>query len=57
MDDLLAILRPSNSISVISGQWLGDNERLCSIEPRLRLERFPSQAGLEPGPLDQQASA
>ena len=25
---------------VISGQWLGDNERLCAVEPCLRLERF-----------------
>ena len=37
-----------NSISVISGRWLGDSERLCAMEPRLRLERFLSQAGLEP---------
>ena len=29
---------------------------MCN-ETRLRLERFPPQAGLEPGPLDQQASA
>ena len=28
---------------------LGDNERLCAMEPRLRLERIPSQAALEPG--------
>ena len=38
-----------NSISVISGQWTGDNERLCAISPRLRLKRSPPQAGLEPG--------
>ena len=38
-----------NSISLILGRWLGDNEKLCAMEPRLRLERFPSQAGLEPG--------
>ena len=30
-----------NSISVISGRYLGDFERLCAFEPRLRLERFP----------------
>ena len=37
-----------NSISVISGGWLGDNERICVLEPRLRLKRSPL-AGLEPG--------
>ena len=38
-----------NSISVISGRWAGDKERLYAMEPRLRLKRSPSQAGLEPG--------
>ena len=38
-----------NSISVISGHWEGDNERLCAIKPRLRLERLPPRAGLELG--------
>ena len=38
-----------NSISVISGRWLVDNERMCAIEPILRSERFPPQARLEPG--------
>ena len=37
-----------NSISVISGRWTGDNEKLCAMEPRLRLERSPPRAGLEP---------
>ena len=36
-------------ISVIRGQWLDDNERLCATEPRLLLERFPTHAELEPG--------
>ena len=36
------------SISVISGRWTGDNEKLCAMEPRLRLERSPPRAGLEP---------
>ena len=36
-----------NSISVIPGRRFGDNERLCVMEPRLRSERFPPQAGLE----------
>ena len=38
MDD--AILRPLNSISVISGRWAIDNERLYAIEPRLRFRIF-----------------
>ena len=38
-----------NSISVISGRWLGNYERLCAMEPRLRLKKSLSQAGLEPG--------
>ena len=29
-----------NCISVISGQWEGDNEILCAVEPRLRLKIF-----------------
>ena len=29
-----------NSISAISGRWADDNERLCAMEPRLRLRRF-----------------
>ena len=29
-----------NSISVISGRWANVNERLCAMEPRLRLRRF-----------------
>ena len=44
----LAILRIFNSISVISGRWTGDNEKLYAMEPRLRLERSPPRAGLEP---------
>ena len=38
-------------------RWEGDNERLCAMEPRLRLKRFPPPAGIGPGPLDQQAIA
>ena len=38
-----------NSISVISVQCYGDNERLCAMEPRLQLKRFSLQAELEPG--------
>ena len=38
-----------NSISVISGQWVGDNERLCAVEPHLQLKRSLLHAGLESG--------
>ena len=38
-----------NNISVKSGRRLGDNERLCAMYSRLRLERFRRQAGLKPG--------
>ena len=33
-----------NNISVISGQLVGNNERLCALEPRFRLKRSPPQA-------------
>ena len=36
-----------NSVSVISGRWADDYERLCAMEPRLRLKRSLPQAGLE----------
>ena len=39
-----------NSISVISGQWADENERLCAMKLRLRLRRF--RAGLELELLD-----
>ena len=35
-----------NSVLVISERWMGDNERLCTIESRLRLKRSSPQAGL-----------
>ena len=47
MEGWPAICRLFNSISVISGRCLADNVRLCAMEPRLRLERFPPKAGLE----------
>ena len=47
MDDL-RFYAPFNSISVISGRRLDDNERLCAMELSLRL-----RARIELGPLDQ----
>ena len=41
MDDLQFYVL-FNSISVISGRWDIDNERLCATEPRLRGEDFAS---------------
>ena len=42
----------SNSISVISGWWTKDNERLCAMEPHLRLRRFPLELDLNLVQLD-----
>ena len=36
--DVLRFYVLFNSISVILGRWAGDNERLCAMEPRLRLK-------------------
>ena len=47
--DVLRFYVRFNSSSVISGRWADGIERLCAIEPRLRLKRSPPQAGLEPG--------
>ena len=38
-DDLLFYVL-FNSISVISGQWTDENQRLCAVEFRLRLRKF-----------------
>ena len=56
MDDLWFYVL-FNSVSVISGRWPDDNERLCAMEPHLRLRRFRLERGSNSGPLDQQASA
>ena len=48
MDDL-EFLMLSYSILVISGRWVGDNEKLCAMEPLLGLKRFPPPGGLKPG--------
>ena len=36
-----------NSISVISGRWADDNEKLCKMEPRLGLKVSSPLVGLE----------
>ena len=51
-------LCPFYSISVISGRWDADNERLCAMEPSYWSERFPPLAGFGPQRLlEQQARA
>ena len=45
MDDL-RIHDLFNCVLVISGRWMGDDERLCTMESRLRLKRSSPQAGL-----------
>ena len=46
-----------STVFVISGRRTYDNERLCAMEPRLRLKRSPPQAGTATsvgrGPLNQ----
>ena len=41
-----------NSISVLSRQWTDDNERPCSMEPRLRLRTFRLERNSNPRPLE-----
>ena len=48
MDDL-RIYVPPYSVSTISGRLVDDNEGLCTMEPSVRLIRFPPRAGLKPG--------
>ena len=50
MDDLQSYIL-FNGISVISGLWVDDDERLCAMEPCLLLKRSPRHAGLEPRTL------
>ena len=49
MDDLRFYVL-FNSVSVISGQWKVDNERLCAMELHLWLRRFLPTAGMELSP-------
>ena len=44
--DGLRLYNLFNSISVISGPWADDKERLCAMEPSLRLRRFRLEQGL-----------
>ena len=42
------VLRPFNSISVISRQWKGEHERLCAMKRCLGSGRISLPAGFEP---------
>ena len=48
MDGWVRVLRPFNSISVVSGRWKGEDERLCAMERRLGSGRISPTAGFEP---------
>ena len=49
MDGWVRVLRPFNSISVISRRWKGEHERLCAMKRRLGSGRISPPAGFEPG--------
>ena len=48
MDGWVRVLRPFNSISVISRRWKGEHERLCAMKRRLGPGRISPPAGFEP---------
>ena len=41
---------PVKSISVISSSCKGDNEKICAVEPHLRLKTILPLAGLDSNP-------
>ena len=47
MDDLQVKVL-FNGISVISGSWNGNNEKLCAVISCIRLKRFSLPAGIKP---------
>ena len=47
MDGWVRVLRPFNSISVISRRWKGEHERLCAMKRRLGSRRISPPAGFE----------
>ena len=48
MDGGVRVLRPFNSISVISRRWEDEHERLCAVKRRLGSGRISPPAGFEP---------
>ena len=48
IDGWVSVLRPFDSISVISRRWKGEHERLCAMKRRLGSGRISPPAGFEP---------
>ena len=48
MDGWVRVLRPFNSISVITRRWKGEHEMLCAMKRRLGSGRISPPAGFEP---------
>ena len=48
MDGWVRVLRPFNSISVISRRWKGEHERLCAMKCHLGSGRISPPAGFKP---------
>ena len=48
MDGWVRVLRPFNSISVISRRWKGEHERPCAMKRRLGSGRISPPVGFEP---------
>ena len=48
MDGWVRVLRPFNSISVISRRWKGEHERFCAMKRRLGSGKISPPAGFEP---------
>ena len=57
MDGWVRVLRPFNSISVISRRWKGEHERLCAMKRRLGLGRISPPAGFELRPREPKSGA
>ena len=51
LDGWVRVLRPFNSISVISRRWKGEHERLCAMKHRLGSGRISPAAWFEPATL------
>ena len=57
MDGWVRVLRPFNSISVISRRWKGEHERLLAMKRRLGLGRISPPAGFNPRPREPKSGA
>ena len=57
MDGWVRVLRPFNSISVISRRWKGEHERLCAMKRRLGREESPLQRDSNPRPCESTSGA